>query len=401
MRSSWVSPCVAEELDTAAERLTRLVREGCPQSRALILTGSAARGEATIAPRPGSVQWLSDLELLVVIPDSAPLRHTTTTLDELARKFRSAMKARKVTIPVELTPAPEKYFERIRPHVFGYELKHCGRTLYGSSDYLARIPSFHWKDIPKEDAWRLISNRMLEWLEYMLEGRRRPLPFQFYVLVKIWLDLETALSLFSGDYRPTYRERAERLDHVVGWAVSHNCPLPSQSFSDAVRTAVNFKFDPCSGFEWLWCAGTAELRAELRRQGLAHIYDELQEALLAAWRWAGREISNGLPEAGGVAPVYGFARRMRGWAKLLICMPARNRPGVIARMMRLSHLGSPRSLVYACAARLLEAAVSGDPDTLAWVRRRLPVPASGGEAWQGLARRCLAVWRLCLRQADA
>lgn len=378
--------------------LAGLVREAYPHCRGLILTGSAARGEATIAFLPDRTEWLSDLELLAVVPDSTNLQVAAARLGRLAVQFAARQETRRVFLEVELTPAPEKYFARVRPHLFGYELKYCGRQLSGSIRYLERIPHFEPGQIPEEDAWRLVSNRMLEWLDFRLEGGGRSLPQQFYVLVKTCLDLVTSLSLLSGDYRPTYRTRCERLHSILAWARRARCPISSDWLRRGVAVSLAFKNNPRDGFEWLWRSPATELSQALHAQHLEELYAGLHRGLPVVWRWMATKISG---DNGLVPPVYSFRTKLLGWMKLLLCTPPGGRLLIAGRMARLIRLGSPRSLVYSCAARLLDPDSGAAPDTLAWVRRRLPAPCPGYPGWEELARSCVTVWKQCLRQGYA
>ena len=70
-----------------------------------------------------------------------------------------------------------------------------GTALFGERDYLSLLPKMHPWDIPDEDAWRLLSNRMVEWLALQLNAGGEPVKAQFYRIAKQYLDLVTALSL--------------------------------------------------------------------------------------------------------------------------------------------------------------------------------------------------------------
>jgi hypothetical protein len=382
----------------------RLVRQAYPFGKALIVTGSAARNEATVAVTPGQTHWLSDLEFLVVVSDWADLPAEARTLDWLASEIGRQLAARHVRVAIELTPAPKRYFASIRPHLFGYELMTCGRQVYGATDYLDLIPRFRWSDIPGEDAWRLVSNRMMEWLDFRLRGGRLPLPAQFYVLAKQYLDLATALALLSGHYAPSYRERTADLDAVAAWMERSGIEIPAEAFVQAVRVCFQFKLDPLAGFDWLWRSDTTDLRSAMERAGYGDLYHDLARTASAVWRWEGARLAgvgsceNALALS-SVRRIYGIKGHVRGWAKLLWCRRGGLDRSSLARWLRLFPQATPRALVYACAARLLHA---DDPQTLMWVRRHLPLLSAGCDhSWSDLALECVATWKLCLRRSGA
>lgn len=384
-----------------AAELAARVASSDPGCRAVILTGSAARSEETVAVWPDRTECLSDLELLGVVPDAANLPAAAVRFDGLAARFAADLSARRIYLQVELTPAPEKYFSTVRPHLFGYELKCCGRQLAGTPDYLKRIPDFTAKEIPCEDAWRLLSNRLVEWLGLTVDGEALALPRQFYVLVKTYLDLATALSLLSGHYGPTYRERVERLDAVVGWALRRGCPIKGDRLRHAVTTSLRFKLDPRGDFEWLWRETSPALPELLHAQGLGYFWDDLPHVLRAVWCWIGKRLSLRNDSDPLVPALYDFRTKIRGWLKLLLCAPRHLRPCVLGRMVRLVRLGSPRSLVYSCAAALSDPATGARPETLAYVARRLPLPCPAEAGWEDLARCCVRIWQQYLRRSHA
>lgn len=366
----------------AIEAVAALIREEYRPARALIVTGSAARNEATIALTAHGERWLSDLEFLVVVPNAARIRAEVAALDRLARRASLELARNNVHAVVELTPAPVRYFERIRPHLFGYELRECGRQIGGTENYLARIPRFNWREIPLEDAWRLTSNRIVEWLEQRITAGRPSWPDRFYALSKQYLDLVTSLSLFSGRYAPSYGERAAAVPEIAAWIRANGPEIDVDRFERGARLCWKFKSGPVAGFEWLWDEpGSEDLAEALDSHGLEWFHKELPEMLCAVWRWQSRRAGK----------ADGFSNRLRGWAKLAL----RERdPALLGPFLRLFWRGSPRSLVYECAFLLAASCEAPDPATLGRVRGLLPAPA-GPRAlrWRELASSCAGVWR--------
>ncbi|HSW50281.1 MAG TPA: hypothetical protein VLH09_08915, partial [Bryobacteraceae bacterium] len=90
------------------------MKTACPQAKGLILTGSAARDEATVVEADGVIHWLSDLEFLVVLGDSADITAESAALDRLSEHLGRRLEEQGIRVAVELTPAPERYFSSIR-----------------------------------------------------------------------------------------------------------------------------------------------------------------------------------------------------------------------------------------------------------------------------------------------
>ena len=403
-RWRWKMPATstfaADVTQTVTAHVAGRVAQAFPRCRALILTGSAARQEATIARRPECVYWLSDLEFLVVVSDSENVGLTGEVLDELAATISKDLRSQGLHIKLELTPAPERYFTRIRPQLFGYELKRCGRQVFGDVNYLDRIPSFDWRSIPLDEAFRLVSNRLVELLELRLEQDQRPLAGQFYALTKTYLDLLTALSLAAGTYSPGYRARFQTRRQALDWATEQGCRLP-ESFPHNLEIAFQFKLDPDTDFEFLWRHESHELPAALALHGLRAFHDDLPKAALTIWRWLADRLSEHPGSAMDNPPrIYPFKARLRGWARLLLGVNPMERLAALPRAIRLFPAGSPRSLVYACAARLADPDCGSSDATRAWVRRYLPIPTREA-GWQELAGTCVAIWRRHLRHSHA
>lgn len=392
------------QVSATISKVAGLICECYPQARGLIVTGSAARNEETIAASDPITRWLSDLELLVVLDDSANIGIEAKTLDRLSMEATRRLLADGVRVTVELTPAPERYFASIHPHIFGYELRECGRQVFGAEDYLARIPYFHWSEIPSEDAWRLVSNRMVEWLEYLLAPQEGSAAEQFYVLTKQYLDLVTSLSLFSGDYAPSYRTRAGAINAIASWMTESGVPVDPVRFAEAVSMAADFKLDRSCRFGWLWGSSAPGLPAALQQQGLGWLYDFLPDTLASVWNWQAARIA-GLPpsvrsvEGQQLGRFYGLRDRLLGWGKLLLLSHGNTRRSAILRMPLLFAAGTPRSLIYECTARLLQ---SRDRATLRSVRRRLPTLSNRcSGTWEELGRQCVLTWRTFLRRGNA
>lgn len=399
------TPAFAAEMirDLTAELACR-IPSAFPACRALILTGSAARGEATIARRPEGVRWLSDLELLVVTPDSADLRAAGRRLDALAADLAADCRSHGLMVKLELSPAPERYFPRVRPHLFGYELKHCGRQIFGLTNYLDRIPRFDWREIPTEDAWRLVSNRIVEWLDSLLSAKRLSPAERFYVFAKSYLDALTALSLIARSYAPSYGARFRERRVALEQACNDGCALPP-GFESALEIAFRYKLDPVTGFDFLWSGQNGELADLLHRHRMRYVHDELPAALLACWRHLVAPASRRPEDIPAPSTAHPLAMRLRGWARLIFYPGSFPRDALLLRASRLLARGSPRCLIYACAARLADPREGRTEQTLEWVRRHLPLPLDMTRKtpaeWQELAFLTVEFWKRHLRHSHA
>jgi hypothetical protein len=397
MRETLLEPAVS-----AVSIIAGAVREGCPEVQALLLTGSTARNEATIVTESGGLHWLSDLEFLAVVPD-AILASASVRLDDFARRLTEQLRLRNIRVSVELTASPQSLFSRFRPTIFAFELKTHGAPVFGDADYLGLISAFSWNDVPLEEGWRLLSNRIVELLDFRRRRSYIAAVEQFYALTKHYLDVLTSLSLFCGVYFPTYRERAANAESLLAPLASRVPADLLASFIQGVGVAAAFKADPNQPqFEGIRLAG-ADLTAALDAAGWRRMPEVIDAIEPAAWEWELERITGvkiqtrgGLRRA--IRDVYGFWHRAKGWLKLTIHPELRSGARFFPRMPALFVSGAPRALVYFCARTLLNTDCGGAE--LRAATRLLPVlypgPASSRE---DLAEQCVKNWNTYLRRS--
>jgi hypothetical protein len=372
--------------------------------QALVLTGSMARNEATTVEVDGVRRVLGDAEFLLIFRDSVAWLPDDFELTADCARIEAALRDLGIACAIGANRAYPDYLRRMKPHIFGYELKTCGQVLLGDPDILSLMPSFSAKDIPCEDGWQLLMNRLIELLKPAAQAPSGTgsLPRDLhYRTVKLYLDMAASLLLFSGSFEAGYRGRCERLREIAALAdqssdlpdgAGKHWPFSPDKFARRVAEATDYKLSGQTGDrgrEWeylrdalayahaLWRWELARLTGRGERR-LSHA-DDIDEQLFA--RWARCE------------PVQA---RLRGWASQL------RKPGVRRDLLRRPSwvLGawkaSPRYCVYSAAARLifrvpeLLSGRASEPDSV-WnaIARRLPLRAATTEcatAWRQLAR---------------
>jgi hypothetical protein len=368
--------------------------------RAVVLTGSLARNEGTFAEDEQGCRLYGDAEFLLLFAEGATLP-SDTDLSLIRRKIEERVLRRGLRATITLSAARPGYLSKLPPSIFAYELKYCGEVLDGDQAVLALVPDFTRADIPLEDAWRMLANRLVEQLESgdeMLEGRPTLSPGMHYRTVKLYLDMATSLLVFAGGYAPTYEERTRTLtllarspNGMTRW------PFPLPEFSREVATCTRWKLSP------------AHPAPDEGRGFWERAVDHAQ----ALWHWELGRLQG--PDANAEARTL-MARwvrhqplqeRLRGWAHV-----ARQNGGLRSwpRWPRWGYLAlsaSPRYSVYEIAAELLfelrgagTGAVNGKNGERQWLElgRRLPVLRQAGSpdgepAWRDLAADVLFNYR--------
>lgn len=299
--------------------------------RALVLAGSLARWEGSWLPQARGSVLLGDAELIYVLPDVAPLPRPDAVA-ELMTHIHRGLDAAGLTADVSLTPARGSYFRTLPPHIFGYELRQTGRVLWGDAGCLADIPACTAQDLPREDAWRLLCNRLVELLPSLWPAA--PMAPSIYPWVKLYLDMATSYLVFAGNYAPSYRERAQRLQRGSrgGWA--------TPDFIRLVETCTAWKLDPAGA------AATPE--GEIRARAL-----DFAQRL---WCWeleqmTGAPVGTARPELWRLwLARQPWRARLRGWASAVRHGGAG--PRLASRWLRLALRASPRHCIYEAAAEL-------------------------------------------------
>ncbi len=350
--------------------------------QAVVLTGSLARDEATVVFKRDLTFFSSDADCLLVFP--ATIEPSTERLARLSAEIEKGLFTAGIEVAIGLAAVAPTYFDELPAHSYTYELRNSGKVLWGEAGLLSRIPSYKVADLSKEDAWRTLSNRIIETL--MCVGNSESESRQFsveteYAVTKLYLDMATSYLIFIGEYEPTYAARARRLAELAARNAGE-APFIVATFSSRVSSATDCK---------------------LKGVGCAPVRLSLEEAMMYSqqlWRWAAARLSgepSDLPVldlAVGVARKQTVATRLRGWASLLRrtgwFRGARQWP----RWARLSISASPRHLIYAAAVQLfwsvpgLASDQAGNDIDYAELQALLPVvpPSDKPATWNSLVR---------------
>ena len=339
---------------TCREEITaRCVRLYGPQLRSIILTGSLARGEATFSVSNGRAKLLGDAELILVFHESSPLPEALG-VGSTSRSAEAALARIGLECHVELAAVHPKFLRRTKPHIFAYELRDCGRVLWGDRNILRLIPAFAPSAIPREDAWQLLCNRMIEMLELAADltvESKGLLPGLIYRTVKLYLDMATSLLLFAGAYESTYQRRAERLESLAGRSSDPmEFPFDLRQFSQRVTLCTRWKLSATREDDLCTLLTDGESSSASWEEAVAYA------RLL--WTW---ELER-LTHCSGQVPIRELMKkwmrsqrlwhRLRGWLYVLRREAWFRSRREWRRWARLAWQASPRYWVYAAASEL-------------------------------------------------
>ena len=350
--------------------------------RAVVLTGSLARNEASYRLKEGHAILLSDAEAIVVLRDGAPLpsRQATQSLCGLAEQ---RLGGRGVRIDVSLSVVHGSYLRRMPPHIYSYELRICGLVLYGEPGILEEIPIYSASDLSREDAWRTLSNRLVEQMEAGAEvGAGNALR---YGSIKLCLDLASSLLVFSGRFEAGYRARLGRLEEFALTSGAERLPIPIAEFLALLRVCT-----------------TAKLQAEVVAGPGAALAEQVTRWAWQAWLWELERLTGSDRGAGAEEMIRAFGRSLGGERLLRAWLFAVRRAGWLHSasywtkwLSLFTWKLTPRHAVYLAAYRWRQAQLeensSGERQPMETVCDLLPVDGTARAATAAEAARQL-VW---------
>lgn len=361
--------------------------------RAIVLTGSAARHEATFVWSVGKWSVLGDAEFFLVFDERCPLP-PSEGVESVRQQAERILRAQGISCYIDLSAVHPIYFIGLQPHILAYELKQCGQVLWGDRQLLGLIPPFSASDIVLEDAWRLLSNRMVEYLAVAVDLSKTDAPLSsavFYRTVKLYLDMATSFLVFAGRYEPTYAARAARLHELLlAPPPGITPPFPLFDFADRVEFCTRFKLQQPGDRDMHDAAFTGEEAVIFWRDAVEYAH--------RLWRWELCQLTRSAEwlSDGELMREWmrrqSMIRRLRGWVRVFRDSGWRRSWEGWSRWLLLARQGSPRHCVYVAAAVIffrlpvligLPDAGEQDGFDLVSVCRWLPLPALSSSAESG------------------
>jgi glycosyltransferase involved in cell wall biosynthesis len=310
--------------------------------RAAVLAGDLTREEATIVPDGEASRVMGETTCLLVFHQFARIA-SAAEIQELGKSVHSALFERGILVNIHFRAVRTAFLERLKPGIFAYELMTSGQVVWGDSQILGKIPRFPPHAIPREDAWRLLQEAMLDTLlmspELPASGQRLSRDLQ-YLVVRLYLDMAASLLVFAGAYAPTYSQRLERLFSIAYRASSREAwPFSLEHFTQQVAAGAQINLlgaeSVCGVDFWETAIQAAH---QLWRWELAHLTgvdgETPDELLLQAW-----------------IDAEPFKDRLHGWIDLARC--GRGWWRRLPAWLRQLPYGSPRYRLYAAASLVL------------------------------------------------
>jgi hypothetical protein len=353
----------------------------------VVLTGSMARDEATFQSRGSGLEVLGDAEFVLVFHD-LPNR---AELEQFILDAQKMCAAEQIACKIDCSAVRPGYFRKLRPTIYSYELLTCGRVCGGDGLAFVKAPRFQAAEIPREDGWRMLCNRLVELLEVFSEKGACSLgPAADYRAVKLNLDLATSILLFAGLYQPGYEERS-RIFQKHYPELSERVGINLAPFAADLDQCTQAKLGraPIPRFEHSQSQAVLQRALEvcsweLRQMLGKAIAAEDPEKLMEMWidRQSMRTKLRG----------WAYAVRAQGWLASWPQWP---------RWSRMAIGASPRYWTYAAALRVAQQLASGDPGPHAVPEFELPLSSQPLDSLDALRQEIARNYRECVAGTNA
>lgn len=132
----------------------------------IILTGSAARNQETYKTVYGKLYLESDLDVLVVVKPIAIMK-SLIVIKRLSKKMTDDLRKNFLLSSVSFSVYTEKLLHRMGPSIIYQDLSLYGKVIFGKEKKGLFI-NYAVRDIPLDDLYRLIFNRIVELLESLV-----------------------------------------------------------------------------------------------------------------------------------------------------------------------------------------------------------------------------------------
>jgi hypothetical protein len=187
----------------------------------LILLGSFASREGSVAIAGGAPVFLSDIDLLLVVSGREAHEKLYTQRTRIAADCEDLLPGAIFDGRIDLGVMTRDELPAM-PHSPGvFDIKKSGMVLHGDESLKSLLPSFPPDAIGAREALRLLENRMAAFLGYLpLDdggGEIERLRF-LYGISKVYTDIITGTMSAHGKYMSGYAERAghEGLENMLG-----------------------------------------------------------------------------------------------------------------------------------------------------------------------------------------
>jgi hypothetical protein len=328
----------------AKSRIGDTMRRWCFQSlgpslKAVVLTGSLARNEATWQQTDHCIRFLSDAEFIVIVKDKEEIP-SPELVTLICNGAEEELRNHGVLCKLSFGAVHEAFLLNLGETIFGNELLTCGEVIYGDSDILLNKVRGAGH-VSQEDAWRMLANRTVELLEIvpeLLDGEAPLSEAAQYRLIKLYCDMATSILAFKRKFVAGYQARAGKLCDLHAHGLLSDLPFGADWFVGMVQRCTDYKISHS------WDGASPFATRDSVQQAV--------RALRSLWTWELAQMhGTTLPSPDAMLHLHmrkqKLRDRLRGWAFVLRRRGALDSLRHSWRWLRLLRCASPRYCVYA------------------------------------------------------
>lgn len=209
-KEKWINDKIDKDMRMVCDAILKVV-----DPISIILLGGFGRGEGSVVVNNSAIQPLKDYDLLLVMNEKINL----STLNKITSNAEQRLGYNKIIsrnsffsdFEISMLPITLHDLKHLGD-IKAYEVKTASKVLYGE-DVRERI-KISAGDIPLSSGSRFLFNKVIGLLKRFSAAYLRKPPEEseknclIYECAKAYMDIGTALSLISKNFKPTYTERS-------------------------------------------------------------------------------------------------------------------------------------------------------------------------------------------------
>lgn len=209
----WYSNYFCPFIYSAADLILKEI--GKEKIDGILLCGSFATGEGTVVLASGRTLFLSDLDIVVVVNSLGVHQSALSEKRNIGNRCERLWPGAEFRGKINVGIYYQSELPGLPPNPGVYDLKNRGILFFGEEDVVKLIPNYQSKEITKEEAVRLIENRIVALLgahRLIDKDDREDRLELLYGISRVYTDILISSMVFAGEYITGYKNRLEFLE---------------------------------------------------------------------------------------------------------------------------------------------------------------------------------------------
>ena len=243
--AQWYSNCFCPFMYSAADLILKEI--GNENIDGILLCGSFATGEGSVALSSDGVLFLSDVDIVVVVNSLSVHQSVLPGKRDLGNRCERLWPDAKFRGKINIGIYYQTELPILPPNPGVYDLKNRGIVFSGKEDIIKRFPAYKSNDITNEEGIRLLENRIVALLgthQLINENKSEDRLELLYEISRVYTDILISAMIFTGEYRTGYKNRLEFIERNTNNKIISDLIPPGMFKKIDIWTRV--KLDPSS-----------------------------------------------------------------------------------------------------------------------------------------------------------